>query len=44
MRQRHASSHTIAAYRDSFRLLLAHAERQLGKQPCRLDIADLDAR
>jgi integrase/recombinase XerD len=43
VRQRHASPHTIAAYRDTFRLLLGYADRQLGKPPCRLDIADLDA-
>jgi len=42
-RQRHASPHTIAAYRDTFRLLLAYAERRLGKEPCKLDLADLDA-
>ena len=38
-----ASQHTIAAYRDTFRLLLGFAQRQTGKQPCRLDIEDLDA-
>jgi integrase len=43
VRQRHASPHTIAAYRDSFRLLLGYAERRLGKRPSELDIADLDA-
>lgn len=42
VRQRHASPHTIAAYRDSFRLLLGYAERRLGKRPSELDIADLD--
>lgn len=42
-RQRHASAHTIAAYRDTFRLLLGYAERRLGTQPCQLDLADLDA-
>ena len=41
--QRHASPHTIAAYRDSLRLLLAFAHQRTGKQPCELDIADLDA-
>lgn len=41
--QRHASPHTIAAYRDTLRLLLAFAARRTGKQPCRLDIEDLDA-
>jgi integrase/recombinase XerD len=42
-RQRRASPHTVAAYRDSLRLLLAFAARQSGKQPSRLEITDLDA-
>jgi site-specific recombinase XerD len=42
-RQRQASGHTIAAYRDAVKLLLVFAERQTGKPPSRLDIADLDA-
>ena len=42
-RQRRASPHTIAAYRDSLRLLLAFAARQAGKQPSALEITDLDA-
>lgn len=42
-RQRRASAHTIAAYRDTWRLLLTFASRQTGKQPCQLDLADLDA-
>jgi len=42
-RQRKASPHTIAAYRDSLRLLLAFAACQTGKQPSRLEITDLDA-
>jgi integrase/recombinase XerD len=41
--QRQASPHTIAAYRDAFRLLLGFAADQSGKQPCNLDIGDLDA-
>lgn len=41
--QKHASTHTVAAYRDSFRLLLAFAHEQLGKAPSSLDLADLDA-
>jgi integrase/recombinase XerD len=41
--QRQASSHTIAAYRDAVRMLIAFAARQAGKTPSRLDIADLDA-
>ena len=42
-RQRQASPHTIAAYRDAIKLLLAFAAEQTGKPPSRLDIADLDA-
>jgi integrase/recombinase XerD len=42
-RQRRASPHTIAAYRDSLRLLLAFAALQCGRQPSRLEITDLDA-
>ena len=41
--QRNSSPHTIAAYRDTFRLLLAFAHEQTGKQPFELDIDDLDA-
>jgi len=41
--QRNASPGTIAAYRDSFRLLLRFAQTQSGKQPCELELADLDA-
>jgi integrase/recombinase XerD len=41
--QRNASPQTIAAYRNSIRLLLCFAHKQTGKQPCRLDFADLDA-
>jgi len=42
-RQRHASGHTIAAYRDACKLLLAFACKRIGKPPSHLDIADLDA-
>jgi integrase/recombinase XerD len=41
--QRHASPNTIAAYRDTFKLLLAFAATQRGRQPSQLDIGDLDA-
>ena len=41
--QRQASSNTVAAYRDAWRLLLRHAQDRTGKQPCQLDLADLDA-
>ncbi len=39
-RQRQASGHTIAAYRDAIKLLLAFTAEQTGKPPSRLDIAD----
>jgi integrase/recombinase XerD len=42
-RQRDASPHTIAAYRDTWRLLLTFASAKAGKEPSRLDLADLDA-
>jgi integrase/recombinase XerD len=37
------SAHTIAAYRDTFRLLLCFAQQRTGKQPCALQLDDLDA-
>jgi integrase/recombinase XerD len=43
MTQRRASPRTVAAYRDTFRLLLTFAETSTGKSPSRLDVADLDA-
>jgi integrase/recombinase XerD len=43
MTQYGASPHTIASYRDTFRLLLAYVHRQTGTLPARLDLADLDA-
>jgi site-specific recombinase XerD len=42
-RQRQASPHTIAAYRDTFKLLLDFAYKTTGTHPAQLDIADLDA-
>jgi len=41
--QRGASPHTIAAYRDTFRLLLGFAAEQARKQPSELDLDDLSA-
>lgn len=41
--QRGASPNTIAAYRDTMRLLLGFAADRTGTRPCQLDIADLDA-
>jgi integrase/recombinase XerD len=43
MSQRGASPQTIAGYRDTFRLLLNFATKETGKQPCDLDLGDLDA-
>ncbi len=41
--QRRASRHTIAAYRDTFRLLLGYVQRQTGKAPSSLSLEDIDA-
>jgi len=41
--QRAASPHTIAAYRDTFRLLLGFAQQRLRKLPSVLTLAELDA-
>jgi site-specific recombinase XerD len=43
IRQRQASPNTIAAYRDTCRLLLEFATRETGVTPCELDIGDLNA-
>jgi len=43
MNQRQASSHTIASYRDTFRLLLRFAHVELKKSPSTLAFEDLDA-
>jgi site-specific recombinase XerD len=37
------SAHTIAAYRDTFRLLLGFAQQRTGKQPSALELEHLDA-
>jgi len=42
MRQRQASSHTIASYRDTFRLLLKFAQNRLKKEASAVAITDLD--
>mgnify|MGYP003439068210 CR=1 FL=1 len=42
--QRAVSPRTIAAYRDTFRLLLSFAEASIGKAPTALALVDLDAR
>jgi integrase/recombinase XerD len=43
IRQRQASPHTSAAYRDTLRLLLTFASGRTGTTPSRLDMAQLDA-
>jgi integrase/recombinase XerD len=43
MTQRQASPHTIAAYRDTFKLLLGFAFDRTGKHPAQMGLADLDA-
>jgi site-specific recombinase XerD len=42
-RQRQASPRTVAAYRDTFRLLLAFVQRQIGKAPSILGLEHLNA-
>lgn len=43
IRQRSASPHTVASYRDTFRLLFRFAHGALRKPPSKLDLKDLDA-
>jgi len=43
IRQRQASPHTLAAYRDALRLLLVFASTRRVTEPSKLDIDDLDA-
>ena len=43
LHQRRASPHTIAAYRDAFRLLLKFVEHKLHQAPSQVALADLDA-
>ena len=43
MQQRQASRHTIAAYRDTFRLLLYFIQTRLHKAPSALALEDIDA-
>lgn len=42
MQQRQASPHTVASYRDTFRLLMQFAQRRLGKAPSDLTVPELD--
>jgi integrase/recombinase XerD len=41
--QRAVSPSTVAAYRDTFRLLLLFAQKRIGKTPTQLALRDLDA-
>lgn len=41
--QRRVSPHTVAAYRNAFRLLLRFAQARLGRSPSSLVLVDLDA-
>ncbi len=43
IQQRRASAHTVAAYRNTFRLLLRFATATLGRAPSRVILVDLDA-
>ena len=43
LRQLGASSHTVASYRDTFRLLLRFAAQRLKREPSDLRLEDLDA-
>jgi site-specific recombinase XerD len=42
-RQQHASDHTIASYRDTFRLLLRYAAKELRRPPSELLLREIDA-
>lgn len=43
MNQKRVSKETVLSYRDTFRLLLQYAKRELGKTPSKLLLEDLDA-
>lgn len=42
-RQQHASGHTIASYRDTFRLLLRYSSKATRRAPSDLQLCDIDA-
>jgi site-specific recombinase XerD len=44
MTQREASPRTVAAYRDTLRMLLCFIQARTGKAPSQLDVADVDAK
>ena len=43
LQQRRASPHTIASYRDSFRLLLSYVKKRLHQEPGDIELTTLDA-
>jgi integrase/recombinase XerD len=43
MSQQRVSHNTVCSYRDTFRLLLVFAKKQLAKQPSTLELEDIDA-
>ena len=43
MRQKNASPHTVASYRDCLKLLLSYVHKTRGVAPSKLDFGDLDA-
>jgi site-specific recombinase XerD len=43
LQQKQASPHTIASYRDTFRLLFRFTEKRLRKPPSRLTLEEIDA-
>lgn len=43
LQQKQASTHTIASYRDTFRLLFRFTEKRLHKPPSRLNLEEIDA-
>ncbi len=43
MAQRQVSSHTVASYRDTFRLLLRFTQQRLSKSPSHLQLTDIDS-
>lgn len=43
LEQQDLSSHTVASYRDTFRLLLAFATKTVGRAPSKLQVEELDA-
>jgi integrase/recombinase XerD len=43
IQQRHVSQHTLASYRDTFRLMLRFAKERIGKEPSQLLFDEIDA-